>query len=210
MLLNKSLELAKVGRSQTSDGIPSLDRGETIGTAARVVAASGDIIEASETLAVQERVEEAKGRLALGQEVVVEQSNDGGESRSSSAGTADSGLTASNDNAEVFGEGGNIRESTAAGVEVALVGVAEGLEVCGDSGILVVGSGEEVGEATSRNRVGSLGASGNSSADRGDPRAGGRDWGYISKRVSNLGGCYLDLQVGTKAMLPSFWWHWVR
>lgn len=142
-------ELREVGRAEPSDGVPACGGGEALRTTAGV-AALGDIVERGGAGRVQHGVEEAEGGLALVEELVVEERDDGRE-RGRRRGRARYTLALASDiDDEVDTLGGDVGEGAALSVEEAGVSVSERLEVGRDSVFLVVGLREDVGEATRR------------------------------------------------------------
>lgn len=180
-ILDSLLELAQVRGAQTSDGIPAAGSRETISVAARV-ATRGNVVEAGASLAVQPGVEETQRSLALGQEVVVEQSNNGSKRGRSSTGAADVLVVASDDSLEVLSLGGNIRDTTSLGVVQSRVLGTNAGNVLGGGRRLVVGSSVVFRETARRETSGCL-RSTLSSTDSGDPGATGGD---CSIRVSKI------------------------
>lgn len=175
MALDKVLELAKVRRSKTSDGIPALRSTESVGVASRV-AARGDVVQAGKTLGVEEGVEETKRRSVLARKVIVEVGNDtsdgGGGARSSSNRV----LATILDDGKVVSLGGDVGESTTLGVVEARVLAADAGNVGGGLVGLVRGSGIVLGEATAGELGSSLRSASRSTTNGGDVLASGRDW----------------------------------
>ncbi len=144
---DSSDELGKVRCAETGDGIPAGLRGEAVGAASRVVA-GGDVVERSGARGgVEEGVEEAQGRLARGDEAVVEQRHDAREDRARARGARDGLGHLVDDDLDVLALGGDVGEGAPGGVELARVGRAERGEVGRDRGRLVRWACEDVGEA---------------------------------------------------------------
>ena len=111
--LDKRLELAEVRDTETGSGIPSSLGGESSLVAANVVVSAGNISETVLAGLVQPGVKETKRSLAAVDEVVIEDSNDGGGGRSGSAGTTERALKTIVVDGVVSVEGGDIRVGTA-------------------------------------------------------------------------------------------------
>ena len=152
--------------------IPALDGGETLSAAARV-RAGRDVVERGGTLGVKHGVEEAERALALVEERIVEERDDGGEGRARRGGAVNALELAVDLDRELHALGGDVGERAARGIEEAGVRVAELGEVRRDGVRLVRGLRKDVREAARGERrrglrVDTLGASHRGQADVGD------------------------------------------
>ncbi len=189
VLLEERLELDKVGHTQTSRSIPSLNSRESGRGRANVISSLGNITEAILALLVEPRVEETKRALAIGHKVVVEKSNDGGGSGGGSAGATASTLIAAAEDGELGVERSDIRVGTTRSVERALGRAAQLINVCLDSVSLVVGNTKVVGEATAAVAETLLVRTvAGSATDCGDPGAAGRERRLVGDRVTLASG----------------------
>lgn len=181
--LQESLKLAKVGNTPTSGSIPASNSRESRLEAADVVVALGNVTETLVAGLVEPGVEETETRLAVGDEVVVEESNDGSGGRSRSTGADEA------DTAAAVVDGVDSVESSDIGVGTARLVVrtvklaVELGNVSVDSVGLVVGGREVVGETAAAVGISLLiGTKLVGSANDGDVGASGRERG--SKRVT--------------------------
>lgn len=174
LILDKVLELAKVRRSKTSDGVPALLGTESVGSASRV-ATRGDVVQASETLGVEEGVEETKRRFVLAGKVIVQVGNDTGDSRSGARSSSNRVLAAILDDGIVVSLSGDVGESTTLGVVETRVLAADAGNIGGGLVGLVGGGRVVLGETTARELGSTLGSASRSAADGGDVLASGRD-----------------------------------
>ena len=85
---------------------------------------------------VEERVQEAKRRLALGDELVVDEGDHAGEDGSRRARSSNRTELVLPVDVDILSNGSNIGEATRSPVEPASVDVADLIEVAGDGGFL--------------------------------------------------------------------------
>ena len=162
--------------TESSDSIPALLGRETSGVAA-VAGTDGHVGESLVRLLVNPRVEETEGLLALGEQGIVDESNDGGEVRAGSGSAADGPDDAGPDDNVVVALGGDVGVRAAGLVVEAVVLALQALDVLVDGLLLVLGGGEVVAEtcAGGEARDGGFGGEVGGAADGGDPGAGGRE-----------------------------------
>ena len=157
-----------------SDSIPALLGREAVGLAA-VRGADGDVGEGLVGLAVEPGVEETERLLALGEQSIVDESNDSGEVGAGGGSATNGPNGAGPDDHIVVTLGSDIGVGAAGLVVEAVVLAVKALHVLVDGLLLVVGGGEVVGEASAGSEAldSSLGVEVGGAADGGDPRAAG-------------------------------------
>lgn len=183
-------QLREVGSSQSGDGIPAssgIPAGirhdgaavgrttEAVATVTAGAAAVDNIVKAVFGLAVQPGVQEAKNRLVVAQTSIVQETDDGAESRRRARGTADGSQSTLVVDSKVLALESDVRESTPLLVVQALELVADGLEVAVDGLVLPLGTGPVVGETARREEDGTLGVGLGGGANGRDPGTGSRE-----------------------------------
>lgn len=169
------LPLSVDGSAKASDGVPARNAREAIVTAGAGVAVTAVATKALVTNSdvvvgalvvvhvVERRVGEANGALAEAEALLVDTVQNSSDNGSRHGGSARKVVTAVGSDDTVVTESSNVREATAAAVvdtrvggNVSLRGVVGKVtgvvteQVVGDNGILVGGTSEDVGEATTR------------------------------------------------------------
>lgn len=124
---------------------------------------------------VQPRVDPAHGRLVGSEPGVVQQSEDGCDTRARGASTGDQDVLAGVENVVRVRLSGDVGVGPSGGVVQALPLVAQDAEVLLDGGLLPFGLGPDVGEATTGESSAGLGGDVPSAADSSDVWASGRE-----------------------------------
>lgn len=124
---------------------------------------------------VQPRVDPAHGRLVGSEPGVVQQSEDGCDTRARGASTGDQDVLAGVENVVRVRLSGDVGVGPSGGVVQALPLVAQDAEVLLDGGLLPFGLGPDVGEATTGESSAGLGGDVSSAADSSDVWASGRE-----------------------------------
>lgn len=176
--LDERLQLAEVGNTKTGSGVPSSLGGESSLVATDIVVSAGDVSETVLAGLVQPGVQETKRSLAIVDEVVVENGNDGSGGGSGGAGTTERALKTTVVDGVVSVESRNIRVGTAGLVVRSVELAVQRLDVSVDSISLIGGLSEVVGKATATLSISLLtGTGGVSTTNNGDPGARSREGG---------------------------------
>ena len=169
-------KLLEVGCSKTSDRVPPLPGRELARPATRVRPRPNVVERSRASGRVQERVDEPERFLALRDEVVVEERDDGREYRRRRGGAVDGDPLASQLDLASYSLCCDVGVCTAGRVVLPVVRGAERGDVVVDRGGLVGGDAEDVRKAAGGEARCGLGhALGR--ADGGDEGAGGREGG---------------------------------
>lgn len=175
--------------AEASDSIPALLSREA-GGVATVARPDGHVGEGLVRLAVQPRVEETERLLVLSEQSIVDERDDGRESRAGSGRAADGLTLAGPDDDVLVALSSNVRVGATGLVVQAIVQTVQTVEVGVDGLLLVVWGGEVVAEAGTRGEAldSDLGIEVGCGADGGDPWAAGRERGAELGGVESIVG----------------------
>jgi len=155
--LNSRIERREVGRTKTSDRIPTRSGSVTILAALRLGALVVTVLDVEESLRistidlVDQRVDETKSGAALVLLEIVPQSDESSPNRSRARGAIDQLPRVVTADEVVVAESRDIRETTVGGVEVksrGKVSRGNGGQIGSDHTVLPRGTGSESGETT--------------------------------------------------------------